>query len=205
MKNILVLVFICAALDVSAGIRVYNPETNKEIKKPVEYLKQQGVIPGPGELTEEQFKNMSKADFKDYINQVPNDNKKIENQKLSGMGTVLYFTDIKSLEPKSSKIMNKVGELKDVRVEFFFKQPKTPSAVSLVGLKMGTDFKYMIKMDSRNKIIRRLHVSSFPTIIYIDPDQNRSSYSGSAGGVAALKMRINELKTLKALKAQQQY
>lgn len=195
MKKIYIVFTVLFAFNSYAGIRVYDAQSGKEQDKEV-LIKQDTTMPALGDLTEEQFKKMSKQDFFKYIKQEPNENKNIEKQKITNLGTVIFFTDIKSLNPSISDLMNELGEVKDIRSEFYLKEPRTASAFSLAGLKMGKDFKHKLKVDSNGKNVRRLHVNSFPAIIFVDKNKNISRYSGTSGGVMALKLRLGEARAL---------
>lgn len=196
MKKIL---FICSVLmftySASAAVRVYNAETGE--KTGVKTLVNSGaVIPEMGELTEDQLKKMTKADFFKYINQPPDSHKPIEKQKLTGLGTVMYFTSLDSLGKKQAKVMTRVSKLEGVRLEFFIKELKSNTARVLIAAKTGGELDVFLKTDSNNKVARRLHVDSYPQIIYIAPDGSRARYSGSSGGLTALKIKLGEIKAL---------
>jgi hypothetical protein len=205
MKNnaIIATALFLFAFNANAGITVYDAQSGQ--KKDAKYLIQQdALIPAAGELTEEQFRTMKKSDFIKYIKQVPDENKPVEQQKLSKLGTVLFFTDLDSLDNSLTKVMNSVNELKEVRVVFYLKELKASSAYMLVSFKTNGKLKAELAVDSGNKVARRLHVDSYPQMIYLMPDKNQARYSGSNGGLAALKMRIGELKTLQELQAKEQ-
>lgn len=203
-NNIILTACLCLfAFNANAGITVYDAQSGQ--KKDAKYLIQQdALIPAAGELTEEQFRTMKKSDFIKYIKQVPDENKPIEQQKLSKLGTVIFFTDLDSLDANLTNVMNSVNELSEVRTVFYLKELKAMSAYTLVALKTNGKLKTELAIDSGAKNARRLHVDSYPQMIYLMPDKTQARYSGSSGGLAALKMRIGELKTLQELQAKEQ-
>jgi hypothetical protein len=132
-------------------------------------------------------------------------NKNIEDRKISNLGTVVVFVDVLKLERSDAKNLMGFKELNDVAVEFFMAPLKTPLAMQSVSFKMRGELDgVMFSSDKENKNARRLHVNSYPQVIYIDPDMNRSRYGMSSGGLAALKLRLGEVAAYKELKRQQE-
>lgn len=179
-----------------SSIKIYNAQTGKE--SDLNLLRSQGALEEEPfwELTEEDKKNLDKRKFIEYIKQRPDSHRDLEKQNLKGLGLVVYFVDIKSLDNSIGKMINKVSSLEGVRTEFYLKQPRANSALMSAALKVDEETMEYLTIDSGNKTARRLHVNSYPQIIYIDPDKNWSRYGGNSGGVSALKLRLGEIREI---------
>tara|TARA_Y100001960_G_scaffold66122_1_gene69600 strand:- start:1197 stop:1820 length:624 start_codon:yes stop_codon:yes gene_type:complete len=198
--KLLSIIAVLFAFNANAGITIYDAEGNE---KNSNYLvKQGGWVPEAGELTKEDLKKMNKADFVKYINQIPDENKPIEKQKVRNLGTVIYFVDLDNVNRTTSDVMNSIEEIEGVRKVYYLKQPKAVSALILLATKTDGKLDVDLKIDSGNKVARRLHVDDYPQMMYLMPDGTKSRYSGKKGGLMALKLRIGEVKALLELEEQ---
>lgn len=197
LLSILIALFSFSA---NAEIIIYDGEGNK---KNADYLvKQGGWVPEAGELTKDDLKKMNRSDFVKYINQVPDETKPIEKQKVRNLGTVIYFVDLDNIGKEITKVMNEIDGIDNVRKVYYLKEPRAVSAMVLLASRSNGKLKVEMKIDSGNKAARRLHVDTYPQMMYLMPDGSKARYSGKNGGLTALKLRIGEVKALQELEKQ---
>lgn len=208
MKTLTILLACLFAVESYAQIRVYDPTTGQE--KSLKYLEQVGAVDDIKPLEQENHRlNKSKyyselagreftsrEDLLNYMNQVPDRHKPIDQQKISGLGTVVVFGSIATLNEENSEYMNSIKNIPSVRKEFFLKQPNTIGAVASLAVKTKAKFKGEYAFDNGGKNARQLRVSSYPAVIYIAPDGSQARFDLTAGGVTALRMKIGEVQAL---------
>tara|TARA_Y100000590_G_scaffold111764_1_gene127454 strand:+ start:3377 stop:4048 length:672 start_codon:yes stop_codon:yes gene_type:complete len=208
MRILTILLACLFALESYAQIRVYDPTTGEE--KSLDYLKKVGAVDDLKPLEEENYKiNRSKyysevagREFRtkeelfEYMNQVPDRHKPIDQQKISGLGTVVVFGSIATLDEEKAENMNSIKAIPNIRTEFYLKRPNSMAALATLGVKTGAVFEGELKFDSGGDNARQLRVSNYPAVIYIAPDGSQARFNLTAGGVTALRMKIGEVQAL---------
>tara|TARA_Y100000590_G_scaffold315461_1_gene356757 strand:+ start:1564 stop:2235 length:672 start_codon:yes stop_codon:yes gene_type:complete len=208
MKILIILLTCLISLESYAQIRVYDPTTGEE--KSLKYLEKVGAVDDVSPLEEENHKiNRSKyyskvadREFRtkeelfEYMKQIPDRQKPIDQQKISGLGTVVVFGSIATLDEENSEYMNSIRNISNVRTKFYLKRPNTIASLASLAVKTKAAFKGELLFDSGGKNARQLRVSSYPTVIYIAPDGSQARFELTAGGVNALRMKIGEVYAL---------
>lgn len=213
---------LVASLSAEAQIRVYNPNTGKDMK--IETLVDHGVLSIPkneshsldssGKSKDKQYdpndesryvqvyqtraekREAAQKKLMSMMNEVPDSKKPVEKRSIENMGTIVGFIEMKSFDKSMVKVMNSIGEMSDVNSVFYMKQFKSMASLSSFAVKVGDGLKERFKVDSNNKNARRMHVGSYPVLIYIAPDKSMARYSFSSGGLTALKIKIGEVKAI---------
>jgi len=195
-KIILTALALFMSVNSYAQIRVYDPSTGQE--KDLNYLVKTGAVnkEKADALPPQKEKTMTKEDLIKMMNRIPDSNKPIDQRKITGLGTLLVFTEMKGVDKSFSKFLNSVGEVDGIKKLFFLKQPKSGASFLSMAVQTEGELKQKLKVDNNNKNARRMHVNSYPVMIYIAPDGSKSRYSASSGGLTALKIRLGEIKTI---------
>lgn len=169
----------------------YSPETH-----PDRYFK-------PME-TRESKRQAAIAKFNEMMKEEADHNKNIEDRKIHGLGTVVVFADMKKLERSDAKVLNALDNLDGVTSVFYTPQARNMLAYHPMAMKMRGELDVSFKFDSGGRNARRLHVDTWPQVIYIDPEKNISRYAMTAGGLQALRLRLGEVQAYKLMKQQQE-
>lgn len=169
----------------------YSPETH-----PNRYFK-------PME-TRESKRQAAIAKFNELMKQEADHNKNIEERKIYGLGTVVVFADMKKLERSDAKILNTLDNLEGVSSVFYTPETANMLAYYPVAMKMRGELEVSFTFDSNGRNARRLHVDTWPQIIYIDPERNISRYAMTSGGLQALRLRLGEVQAYQLMKQQQE-
>lgn len=251
-KIIILSAFVFTAVSANAQIRVYDPNTGKDMSlesmvdtgllevqtsKSEKYNKPSGNIKNSsnsssslnsitsrqekeksGEYTPETHpdryfapmetretkRKAAIAKFNEMVKEEAEHNKNIEDRKIHGLGTVVVFADMKTLERSDAKVLNAIKDLEGVTSAFYTPQARNMLAYYPMSMKMRGELDVSFKFDSGGRNARRLHVDSWPQIIYIDPEKNMSRYAMTTGGLKALRLRLGEVEAYKLMKQQQE-
>lgn len=187
---------VFVAVNSYAGIKVYDPSTGQE--KDLDYLVKTGAVNKEKveSMSPQEKKIMNKEDLIRMMNRIPDSNKPIDQRSITGLGTLLVFTEMKGIDKSFSKFLNSVGDVDGIKKIFFLKQPKSGASFLSLAVQTEGELDQRLKIDPKNKNARRMHVNSYPIMIYIAPDGSKARYSASSGGLTALKIRLGEIKTI---------
>lgn len=111
----------------------------------------------------------------------------ISEKSIEGLGTVVAFIDITSMNEEIAEIAKDIQSMSNVKTYMFLKQPKSPvSMISMVAKSKGKFLDMNIKVDSADKNAKDLRVTRYPVVVYIDPFKQLNKFPLTKSGYNAL-------------------
>lgn len=200
LKRIIIVLFIVLfSVQSNAQIRVYNPDTGKSMNADV--LINSGALgvdsgKATSKMTESEKKSLILKDVDKKLGITKQIQEKKAKAKKINLGKVFVFTDVTKFDEDNVEAINKLAEsVTKVSKEYYIKPFSSPIALLASGFRAKEELNIYLKDDRGENLARKMHVTKYPEIIYIEPKGQKSRYALSKGGVTALKMRIAEVES----------